>query len=129
MPCQSYGPAEWEIELTKVNQHLTYIHEFLGRPFTKFDTRQSNVDLATDRLCAILREFYDRNYELFEEIVYNARDKDSRKLADWWEHHEEVDRKRRDKEDREARHRDLMNSVKAKLTADEYQAVMEDRWR
>ena len=42
-------------------------------------------------LCRILGVL---NQPQIEEIVYNAKDRTARDLADWWEDHQEADRKR-----------------------------------
>lgn len=57
--------------------------EALSTPYTSVD--------VTSELCEFLRK---QDLATFESIVYNARNKDSRRLAQWWEDHEAADRKR-----------------------------------
>lgn len=60
--------------------------EFRGdnRMLTKDD-----ADYATKELCGIIRGLIRAQREY---LVYNAHDKTSRKLADWWEQHQEFDK-------------------------------------
>jgi hypothetical protein len=55
--------------------------------------------------------------------IYNGHSRASRALADWWEDHQEADRERHKTEQaREAQAR-LIESARAKLTAEEYEAL------
>lgn len=45
----------------------------------------------TEELCSLLRGL---DLKKFEEVVYNAREKHSRQLADWWERHLAADDQR-----------------------------------
>lgn len=50
----------------------------------------ANDDFVTE-LCSILKIMSTAQ---IDEVVYDARDKTARQLADWWEEHQEEDRKR-----------------------------------
>jgi hypothetical protein len=56
-------------------------------------------------------------------IVYNGRDATSRDLADWWDEHEEADRKREAKEQEQARQRALAESAMQKISREELAAL------
>ena len=47
---------------------------------------------------------------------YNAKNKTSRRLADWWEEHQEADKKRLKKELKEAKENKDRDTLIAKLT-------------
>lgn len=45
----------------------------------------------TPALCAFLKKLKRDDVWKFDALVYNARDRMSRNLADWWEEHQKVD--------------------------------------
>lgn len=54
-------------------------------------------------LCEILRSVKQYSEREFDELVYNAKDANSRQLANWWEEHEAADEARERKEAEDAR--------------------------
>lgn len=64
-------------------------------------------------LCATIELFSD---DMMERIVYNAKSKKSRRLADWWEEHQAADRKRRKKEKKEHQENIERQMALSKLT-------------
>lgn len=99
MPCRSehMEPNEREKESKLVAEHLEYIRLCLdSKPdlelyniVTSYYGAPDKVDELTTRLCFLLR-----NLSKGEEdyIIYNARSRQSRRLADWWEQHQEFDK-------------------------------------
>jgi len=75
------------------------------------------------QLCATLRKLQKNNPEGFDALVYNARDKFSRKLADWWEVHEAADAKRMVEEKAQAERDKLRKQALEKLTPEERAAL------
>lgn len=55
------------------------------------ETIYCNYDFVVD-LCEFLTSL---NTEMFNHVVYDAKDPLSRKLADWWEEHKAADEKRK----------------------------------
>ena len=49
-----------------------------------------HLDKDTDTLCSLCRNMTD---EQSNKFIYDGRIPNARKLADWWEHHQEADRK------------------------------------
>jgi len=81
---------------------------------------RADRDKYTAMLCSLCKEMTP---EQMEKIIYNARNPVSRELATWWEHHQEVDRKREEKERQDAERQELVKSALAKLTPAEVKAL------
>jgi len=79
---------------------------------------ESKLDTATAMLCRLCEELDD-------EVIYNGRDSMARKLADWWDNHQEADKDRRAEEARLKRVKELQASAMAKLTKEEIEALKE----
>lgn len=58
-----------------------------------------------------------------EEFIYNGRKRGCRNLANWWEKHQEHDRKREAKELHNRRQGELKKQALAKLTKEEIEAL------
>lgn len=71
-------------------------------------------------LCSTIKKMSQHQ---LDTIVYDGRIKEARDLADWWEEHQEMDRKREKEEGERARLRKLKKGALAKLT-DEERAVL-----
>jgi len=85
-----------EDELTSISQNM------YGDP--------GAVDQLTADLCDTLRELEENEKEVFDQIMFEGRTRDSLLLYDWWAKHKEYDRKRKAQEKRE----------KEKQEADDY---------
>ena len=88
------------------------------------DTYYCTIDY-TENICTTLRQLKRRNLKRFNEIVYNAKSKTSRDLADWWEEHVLADRRRLDSEKSERARKRLIKSALDKLTPAERRALRE----
>jgi hypothetical protein len=71
-------------------------------------------------LCSAIRGLSEED---LNRIVYDGRNPQARKLADWWEKHLEADRIREEKERKEAEAKALVDSALSKLTAVEMVAL------
>lgn len=101
MPCNaSYmEPNRKEQNSQEVAKFLVYAMEYLGKKVPKLlkDAAKSSygnpseLDNFTEQLCTLINNLNEEDKEF---IVYNAHSKTSRRLADWWEAHEEADAKR-----------------------------------
>ena len=97
MPCRSdyMEPNQRERRLQETAQLLGYVlvetgQDVPGRVADAANNAYCTTDLVPD-LCAAIRAM---DAATLERVVYNARDRRARRLADWWEEHEEADRQR-----------------------------------
>lgn len=126
MPCNSdgYEPTDREYQLQRTARLLVYAAEKIGRPVKpEWEMAAADpyckMDLVPE-LCSFLRGLEP---PVFDSIVYDARSKQSRDLADWWEEHEAHDRDREAREKAEAKRQKLAASGMAKLTPAERKAL------
>jgi len=115
MPCQMESPTNYELKVVEAAKLLVYVYTqlfsmkenggFNGLPPTDHMKRLSHFargegrigidkttgDKLTAELCGLLGRLDE---ETTNKIVYDARSRDSRRLADWWEAHQIADQKR-----------------------------------
>lgn len=122
MPCRCdyMEPTEREIEATLVHELLNYVNAELRRAGGTGSVITGNVDSDTEALCDLLRMMSQPNED---HIVYNGRSAKARKLADWWDKHQEHDKLREAAEKHQARLRFLRETALAKLSREERQAL------
>lgn len=130
MPCQSdYMQASGaELESRRVCKLLVYLLKCIDKNVPGWITdawknyygNANRLDEATRLLCEHCRGLTEKEREKF---IYDAHDKNARKLADWWERHQEWDR-RRVSEEKEARKMvTTRERALRKLTIDEMKAL------
>jgi len=98
MTC-STEPTVRERQKKEAATLLVFVMNNLGKPI--YETLKSAAsslyggsvdgDAVVAELCAAIRSMTPKQ---LDAIVYNGRDKMSRRLADWWEEHQEEDIKR-----------------------------------
>jgi hypothetical protein len=92
-------PDKRERELQQTAKLLVYVYTQLGKPCnSKLRAAAANIYCKTDyvaTLCGVLTAFTPEQHNT---ITYNGRSAESRQLADWWDRHQEADRKRLAKE-------------------------------
>lgn len=76
------------------------------------------ADFVAD-LCKVLRNISQNRPNLFKEIVFNGANRQSRRLADWWEEHQRADKAREDNEKRLKRQANVRMKALAKLNTEE----------
>lgn len=128
MPCRSdyMEPNGKERLLQETAQLLVYV-----RMNTNSGVNVSNKlkSAARDIYCHqdYVPELCDAIRSLTEEeqarIVYDGRNPDARRLADWWDKHQEADRKRLEEEYRQRQRDELRKKALAKLTPEEVEAL------
>lgn len=130
MPCQSdYLKASGgEQESQRVCKCLVYLYNRLKRDVPAWIKKASKsyygnvdrLDEATKLLCECLRGLNSKETEKF---VYDGHHKKARRLAAWWERHQEWDR-RRVKEEEDARNKVILKGrALKKLTVEEIDAL------
>lgn len=107
MPCNSdyLNPNLSEQESKRAAQNIVYVHECLAISCPDWIKKAANATYGNSEklndLVVILCEICTNlTREQKEAIMYNGRSKKARQLADWWEEHQEADRKRLMKESR-----------------------------
>lgn len=127
MPCRSEGPPSPSTEQVYNKETLTLLKYVLSRvsfvikmPLPK-ESEYQNTDMTTT-LCAVLRRLKPED---FDAIVYNAKDSVSRRLADWWEQHQEIDKRREIALAKESE----FNEFWAGLTAPQQELIRNNRFK
>lgn len=133
MPCRSeyMEPNKREEESRLVARLLVYVMRAQGvTPLAQYvhiaDNYygdQDRVDELTAELCRMVRGMSDDDAS---RIVYNGRSKAARRLADWWERHEQADRVRMEKEKKDSERKRIRERALAKLTPEERDALLGD---
>ena len=126
MPCRSdyMEPTGKERQLQDTAKLLKYALFELDLPVpskvrTAADDVYCQLDLVPD-LCKLITNM---NELQVNRVVYNAQNKQARKLADWWEEHQRADRKRIASEMKKIEKEALIESAMAKLTDSERAAL------
>lgn len=97
MPCNSeyMRQNDYEKRLQETAQLLVFAMRKLGQSPTPVMTETADNDYArydfTPDLCKLINGLSE--FEV-DQIIYNGRDPMSRRLADWWERHQQADKER-----------------------------------
>lgn len=81
---------------------------------------RSQSNAATAALCELITKLPEY---LADKVLWNGRDANARRLADWWEDHQKYDQIRRDCEEEAAEQLAARQSGLAKLTPEEKVAL------
>ena len=131
MPCFAAGPSQREERQQLVCQLLIYLMEEIDLKVdektrktiitkSKYASGDSYLDKLTDFLCSTLKSLPK---DVIDKVVYDGRNPKARKLADWWDAHQESDRRREEAEIVEAERLAAQKSGLAKLTNKERKAL------
>lgn len=126
MPCRSdfLEPRDFEKESQRICRLVVYLCAMMGRETPSwahqgaediYGSRES-MDKIVAFLCSLCKEAP-------EEFIYNARDRNARDLADWWEDHQKADAERERREQDEAYRASVITRAKAKLSPEEREAL------
>lgn len=127
MPCNSdyLEPTAREQELRRAARLLIFALDAQGREAPDWARSEAENLYAKDErsvtsLCALIKSMGEPERD---RIVYDAKSKASRDLADWWEEHQEADRRREEREAAEARREADRRSALGKITEEERAAL------
>lgn len=126
MPCTSDYPAPTpkEIELQRTAKLLIYVLEKTGRKADALMKKTAEDCYANEdyvpKLCAMLKKMPEK---VRDKLVYDARNKTSRELADWWEEHQAADLRQRREEQEQKEREKLAAQARMKLTPAERKAL------
>jgi hypothetical protein len=123
MGCNSeyLEPTRREVELKRAAGLLVFVTKAMGAEPEDWMKREAVNSYASDsrsvtELCAALKAMSKKD---LERIVYDARNKTSRDLADWWEAHQAADAAREAREKAAAKAKAVRKKAVAKLTPKE----------
>ena len=102
---------------------MTGLEENAKAPDWDVFTSPQILDETTNILCSNIIEGC-----ISEEILYNGRNEMSRRLATWWENHQEHDRQRMKKEQEEEAREQLKRNTLSKLTKEEISVLKDSHW-
>ncbi len=127
MPCTTdyIEPSKRSKELRRAAKLLIYIRERIGGDVESWLLSEAANEHASDdrsvtELCAALKEMTP---ELLDQVVYDARSREARDLADWWEDHQAADAERERNEAASEAARELRESGLGKLSQTERKAL------
>lgn len=132
MPCRSdyMDPREDEKNSKEIAQHLVYIAKKVDllaelASWVKSAARSTYGD--EDRLCELTQMLCNTCKNLTpimqENIIYDAHNAGARKLATWWDVHQEADRKREVKEAAAKEKKGRRDKALNKLTDDDKETL------
>ena len=127
MPCNSdyLRPTDSEQEFRRAAQLLVYVKKKLGVKPEKWMLKEADNQYASDarsvtELCATLNAMKSRQRDA---IVYNARNRVARDLADWWEEHQKADTERAKRDVALWKQSEMRKKALKKLTPAERKAL------
>lgn len=130
MPCRSdyMEPTHKERLLQETAVLFAYALNELGEEVPD-SVHQAALDQYCRRdyvpdLCRLVSEMTE---DELNRVVYNPRSKISRKLADWWETHQEADRRRLAEEQAELAKQDRYEQIIMNLS-DEDIDLLKEKW-
>ena len=115
-----------ERQCQKAAQLLVYVREGMGLPVEPWMSKAAakyycEEERAVPELCRHLTEM---DPILREKLVYDGKSKQARKLADWWEAHQEIDRRREAREKEQLERERLKAQALSKLSKEERIALL-----
>lgn len=130
MPCNSdyLAASGQELESRRVCKLIEYIYPFIGKEVPHWVHKASDdyygnvnrLDEATALLDAACRSLND---EEREKIIYDAHNKTARKLASWFERHQEWNERRVAEEEKTRKKIIAKERALRKLTTEEIEAL------
>jgi hypothetical protein len=97
MPCYSPPESNNEKESRKVSELILIFNKKMGivsdYQIEKWSESfyENHCDIVVPMLCEKINSLSEQE---LDRVVYNGRDKESRRLADWFDYHNEFDKNR-----------------------------------
>jgi hypothetical protein len=121
-------PSEQQFESRRVCELIVYLFKRISihPPYWVIDAANEcygdvrRLDEATKILCEACRSLNEGQVNVF---IYDGRNAGARRLADWWDRHQELDRRRVDEEEKSRNKILLRARAIRKLTVEERQAI------
>lgn len=130
MPCRCdyMDPNQYELQSIRTANLLKYTLEHLKKAVPDYVeaatiSTYGNAQKLNDMVVMLCAELSALDSKKLDKLVYNSKDKTARALADWWGEHQEADKKRIEKEKKEAATQKLKKQAFAKLSAEEKKAL------
>jgi len=130
MPCESgyMEPSYGEIQSKKVCQHIVYLYEKLGLPTPKWVKEAAkdyygNQHKLGGAETMLYKKIKNLSTKELDSLVYNARSKNARELATWFEDFEKEFKDEVDRTRREAKLEKTAKSLLSKMRADEVEIL------
>ena len=126
MPCNSshMEPDHLEERSRNLSQMIVWLSGKLQKPVKEGIRASAKSAYGNRGACDELAQTLCSLCNLApEEVIYNGRDKDARRLADWWDEHQEADRAREEQERVESELQKLRFTALSKLTDEEKVAL------
>lgn len=122
--CDHMEPSKWEKESKKVAKLIVWSYNQLDEVCPTWiqyvaNNTHGDIDKVHD-LTAILCKCCKT---LSEDVIYDGRNKTARRLADWWDNHQEADRIKEEAEIELNKNIELASRGLAKLTPEEREAL------
>ena len=126
MPCRSdyMEPTHRERLLRETAQLYSYVLTETGQRVPEAVTDAArNLYCGTDYVSHLCEQLTNMDSNTRHRVVYNAHDKTSRQLADWWERHLAADQQRLAQEQAQRQQGVNLARAMSKLDASEVEAL------
>lgn len=130
MPCRNDYTEQsgQQLESIRVCTNLCYLFRMIGKRPPDWVIATTNnyygnvarLDEATKILCSTIRSLTD---EELEKYVYDGHSAEARKLAGWWDRHQEWDARRIKEEEEERKRQETRAAAIKKLSTEELLAL------
>lgn len=128
MPCYTPDESRSDIEQRLMANLLLYLDNLYAVELSPEELKQIEVDAKgayssvncdayTKLLCEACHKMQEDGRD--DRIIYDGKNPEARKLADWWDSHKEFDRKRLLKEGAKSKWDELKKEAISKLTEEE----------
>lgn len=134
MPCRSdyMDPSQAESDSRDTAQLILFVHKKLGSNSappkwvkTVADQVYGNPARLNELVVMLCGLCSNMTTQQQSDIIYNGRDSNSRKLADWWDKHEAADKQRREEEQLKASLEAIAKEVTSVLTKDQLELLVQ----